>query len=174
MGHTINNEAKKTSMRILIVDDDETSLEMMVNALNYPDCEIITVANGAEAWEHISKEDIQLVISDWLMPELDGIELCRRIRNSDFPHYVYFILVTARDSVDDVVRGLAAGADEFIRKPVEPLELNARVRSMQRLMVLHQKNDVQAREIEGLREDLRIALDPAKVPGSAKVQGGGI
>src|ERR1700736_5041155 len=110
-------------MRILIVDDDPMALEMLRHALRKAGHEVECAPNGLQALELLQRGTCRLVISDWTMPEMDGVELCRRIRASDTGGYVYVILLTARNGSADTVEGLAAGADDFISKPFNPAEL---------------------------------------------------
>src|ERR1700688_3784339 len=100
-------------MRILVVDDDPIALEMLQHALAREGHEVEAASNGLEALEILSKGTCRLVISDWTMPEMDGVELCRRIRSSDSAGYVYVILLTARHGSQDTVEGLSAGAGEL-------------------------------------------------------------
>ena len=90
-------------MRILIVDDDPMALEMLRHALTRAGHEVETASNGVEAMEVLRKGICRLVISDWTMPEMDGVDLCRRIRAADSGGYVYVILLTARNSSQDTV-----------------------------------------------------------------------
>ncbi len=123
-------------MRILIADDDETALELLENALVHAGYEVDSAKDGQRALEMLQSGDYRLVISDWKMPKLTGIELCRKIRSRHFASYIYTILLTARDSTEDIVRALDAGADDFITKPFEPTELCVRVRAGQRILSL--------------------------------------
>src|SRR5579862_184655 len=99
--------------------------------------EVIEVHDGVAAWESISgATPPELAIVDWMMPELDGIELCRRIRATPLPAPVYVILLTARSSRQDLVAGLEAGADDYLTKPFDPDELRARIHVGQRTLGL--------------------------------------
>lgn len=127
-------------MRILIVDDDAMALEMLRHALIRAGHEVETAANGLEALEILRNGTCRLVISDWTMPEMDGVELCRRIRAADSGGYVYVILLTARNSQQDTVEGLSAGADDFMPKPFNPTELMLRVRIGERVLSLETRD----------------------------------
>ncbi len=124
-------------MRILIADDDRVSTMMLSRTLEKWGFEVVVVHDGAAAWQHISgAEPPALVIADWMMPELDGIQLCRRIRAVTPPSTVYVILLTARTSRQDLVAGLEAGADDYLTKPFDPDELRARIHVGQRTLGL--------------------------------------
>ncbi len=126
-------------MRVLIVDDDEISLELLSEALS-PEYEVELARNGCEALESLRTGLYQFVLSDWEMPEMNGLELCRKIRERHLASYVYIILVTSRDGTDSVVAGLEAGADDFISKPFHPAELRVRLRAGLRLLSLESRN----------------------------------
>jgi putative two-component system response regulator len=123
-------------MRILIADDDSISLELLEYALTKEGYEVTTASNGQEALAKVRNEGIRLIISDWDMPELSGVEFCREIRNEDLGGYVYFILLTARNHSSEIVEGLSAGADDFIAKPFNTAELIVRIRSGERILSL--------------------------------------
>lgn len=127
-------------MRVLIVDDNKVALTILRNALVERGHEVEMASNGVEAMERLEEGRCRLVISDWQMPEMDGIELCRAIRSSDLPGYVYVILLTSHDSQEEKVQGLAAGADDFISKPFDPPELLARLRAAERILSLETRD----------------------------------
>lgn len=127
-------------MRVLVVDDDEIALELLREALAGAGYEVSVAHHGREALEILRTGLYRLVISDWEMPEMNGIELCRRIRERHFASYVYIILVTSRDGTDNVIEGLDAGADDFVTKPFHPAELRVRVRAGVRLLSLESRH----------------------------------
>ena len=116
-------------MKILVIDD-EIAAELASEALRLAGFDVITVHDGDDGWRRLQARQAEIVITDWMMPGLDGIELCRRIRSLEPEPYVYVILVTARDQVSDVIQGLDAGADDFVRKPFSPMELVARLKRL--------------------------------------------
>jgi signal transduction histidine kinase len=121
-------------MRILIVDDDAKTLEVIAQALaTHPGYEIETASSGLEGVCRVLIGDIDLVISAWQMEGISGLDLCRNIRKSGMDRYVYVVLMTAQGAAENVVEGLAAGADEFVVQPVDPAEMMARVWSIQRM-----------------------------------------
>lgn len=127
-------------MRILIVDDEEVSLDVLRFALEEAGHEVDAARNGVEALSALAGGEHHLVISDWEMPEADGLHLCRAIRGRELGSYVYFILLTARNGSASIVEGLAAGADDFITKPFDPDELTARVRVAERILSLETRD----------------------------------
>lgn len=127
-------------MQVLIVDDNDVSLEALRHALQTEGYEPIVAHHGREALRIVSDSACRLVISGWMMPEMDGLDLCRQIRHMDLPGYVYFILLTSNESPGSVVEGLSAGADDFIQKPFDPAELCVRVRGGERILSLETRD----------------------------------
>ncbi len=132
--------SRQKRMRILTVDDDEIALEMLGNALRAAGHEVETASNGREALERMAKNPCRLVISDWDMPEVNGLELCQRLRAGDHSGYVYVILLTGHDSTQEIVQGMSSGADDFICKPFDPQELLVRVRAGERVLALETRD----------------------------------
>jgi CheY-like chemotaxis protein len=115
-------------MKVLIAEDDVVSRRVLEVFLENWGYEVVVAADGAEAWRALeSGESPRLVIVDWMMPVMDGIEICRRVREAKRPIPAYVILLTARGGNEDIVRGLNAGADDYITKPFNREELRARV-----------------------------------------------
>lgn len=124
-------------MRILIADDDRMSALMLSRTLEQWGYDVVVVYDGVAAWECIASDNPPaLAILDWMMPGLDGIELCTRIRATALKAPVYVILLTARAGRQDLVAGLEAGADDYLTKPFDPLELRARIHVGQRTISL--------------------------------------
>ena len=123
-------------MKILIVDDDDIALAVAKKVLENDRHEVELAEDGETALEILRRKDIQIVISDWNMPGITGLDLCRFVRSSPAIGYTYIILVTSRSSKQDVVQGLSAGADDFISKPFEPAELLVRIRNAERVLAL--------------------------------------
>ena len=126
-------------MKVLIVEDEAVSrrfLEATTAKLGY---EVVVTDGGEAALAALAADDCpRLVVLDWVMPGIDGLEVCRRIRARDDGGYFYLILLTARDRTEDVVAGMEAGADDYIRKPCIPAELGARLRAGERIIKLQQ------------------------------------
>ncbi len=123
-------------MKILVADDDPVSRRLLQNYLQKWGYEVVVTLNGAEAWGKFEQEDFPMVISDWMMPEMDGPELIRRIRAGGKTNYVYTILLTARSDKQDMVKGMEAGADDFVSKPFDRDELQVRLRAGERIIKL--------------------------------------
>ena len=121
--------SRRDSKPVIIVDDDDLSLEVLANSLRVQGYDVISVNNAENALHLLRKTGSRLVISDWEMPGMSGLDLCREIRRENWPGYVYIILLTAHNQTDDVVEGLSAGADDFICKPFNPAELYVRLRA---------------------------------------------
>lgn len=125
-------------MRILIAEDDPVSRRMLQRTLEKWGHQVMATRDGQEAWEEFSLGGVDMVITDWMMPGMDGLELCRRIQSSraGLENPVYVILLTARTSVDDLAAGIEAGADDFIAKPFQAGELRARLHAGERTLDL--------------------------------------
>lgn len=126
-------------MRVLIADDDTISRAVVKALLLKWGYEVMEVEDGNQAWNILKDKDSpHLVLLDWMMPGIDGLELCRRLRQSDNNTYHYIILLTGRDSKEDIIGGLNAGADDYITKPFMPEELEVRLRVGKRILELQQ------------------------------------
>jgi two-component system, cell cycle response regulator len=127
-------------VKILVAEDDLTSRTLLKTILTSWGFEVSAVADGEEAWQVLSGASApRLAILDWMMPGLDGLEVCRRIRAADSPHPPYLVLLTARGSKEDIVAGLEAGADDHVGKPFDRDELRARLHVGQRFTELNEK-----------------------------------
>ncbi len=134
-------------MKVLIVDDSAVMRRLLRSSLQKWEYEVVEAQDGARAWELFQRERFPLVLTDWLMPELDGLELTRRIRASELPSYVYIILLTAKSEKEDLVAAMDAGADDFLAKPFDPDELRVRMREGKRMIELESKLAEQNREL---------------------------
>src|SRR5580692_2820730 len=135
-----NVTGKSDAKRILIADDDALTRRILQNTLQKAGYEIVAVEDGRMALECLARiAGPRLALLDWLMPGLNGLEVCREIRrHSEYP-YIYMIVLTARTSKQDIVRGLEAGADDYLTKPFDLEELKARLRSGARVLRLEDK-----------------------------------
>ena len=122
-------------MNILAVEDDILARKIICRSLRRLGHEVIEAADGEEAWALLQADDIRVVVCDWMMPRLDGLELCRRIRARMGAEYVYFILLTGNSASDDNQRTAAeAGVDDFLTKPLDPQEMWMRLRVAERIL----------------------------------------
>jgi sigma-B regulation protein RsbU (phosphoserine phosphatase) len=115
--------------KILIVEDEKDTLFILNKLLTKNDYEVFTSTNGQEALDVLNKEIPDVIIADWTMPVMDGLELCNIVKKNEKFKLIYFIILTARASLKDRVTGLDVGADDFLVKPVQNQELLARIRS---------------------------------------------
>lgn len=126
-------------MRILIAEDDTTSRIILDEILTRLGHEVVAAANGQEAWATFKQDHVSLVISDWMMPDVDGLELCRRIRAENRPKYTYVILLTALEGKESYLEAMEAGADDFATKPLDSDQLHARLRAAERILGLQRE-----------------------------------
>jgi diguanylate cyclase (GGDEF)-like protein len=123
-------------LKILLVEDSRTQALRMQFMLQTNGFAADVATNGREALEKLSESYYPIIITDWVMPEMDGEELCRTIRQGHFDGYVFIFLVTSKDSAEDIVAGLEAGADDYLTKPVSEAELVARLSTAKRVIEL--------------------------------------
>jgi two-component system, cell cycle response regulator len=126
-------------MRILIAEDDVTSRNIIQAVLKKGGHEVVTTVNGAEAWIELQKPDApKLAILDWMMPEMDGLEVVCLVRANQVPQPPYIIMLTAKGEKADIIAGLDAGANDYLAKPFDVTELQARIRVGQRMVELQE------------------------------------
>ena len=124
-------------MKILVAEDDKISSLKLVNMLNKWGYEPVACSDGQEAWEVVQQEDCpKLMILDWMMPGMNGVELCRKIREKEQDGYAYILLLTSKQESEDLIEGMEAGADDYITKPFNPHELKVRLRAGSRILNL--------------------------------------
>jgi CheY-like chemotaxis protein len=134
-------------VRILTVEDDPVARAVLRQALTRLQHEVVEAPDGVEAWEMLQSESVRVVVSDWFMPRIDGLELCRRVRAKPGGEYVYFILLTSSDATGDNQRAAAdAGVDDFLTKPLDLSELWMRLRVAERIL----RYTTQVRQLEEL------------------------
>jgi diguanylate cyclase (GGDEF)-like protein len=137
----------RKDFEVMLVEDSRTQalkFQMMLESHGY---HVSVAQNGLEAMNMLLNSQTSIVISDWIMPEMDGSELCRAIRKHDFGNYVYIILLTAKDSKNDIIEGLEAGADDYLTKPVDDAELIARLTTAERVIRLESSLKQRNKEI---------------------------
>ncbi len=128
------------SLKILIADDDEILREMLERVLRAQGYDVLTASNGYEAMHLLESGECRFLITDWDLPGMSGLELIRATREGNLPGYVYVIILTSRDTPEETIDGLAAGADDFVRKPFDPAELSLRVRAGERVLSLETRD----------------------------------
>jgi|SRR5271166_850689 len=144
---------KTASDTVLVAEDDAICRRVLQSRLLNWGFRVIAAEDGLRAWDVLRQDNApDLLILDWMMPGIDGPELCRRIRKQRRAVYPYILLVTGKDDTEDVVQGLEAGADDFLSKPVDPTELRARLQVGKRILALQH-------ELIQAREDLRFQAD---------------
>jgi two-component system, cell cycle response regulator len=126
-------------MKTLIVEDEPEFRLLLSVLLRQRSYDVIEAMDGQTAWDILQKETIPLVLTDWVMPQMHGPELIRKIRAANFPHYTYIILLTARTAHQDLVDGLTSGADDYLVKPFDSDEMNARLQIAERILSLETK-----------------------------------
>ena len=140
-------------MKILVADDDPTGRMIVKALLRAQGHECAVVADGPGAWASFQRDRPDVVISDWMMPGMSGLELCRRIRATSGA-YSYFIMITAKGAAAAVLEGMNAGADDYLLKPLDGEDLQARLVAAARVTGLHRELAAQRRDLEGLNQEL--------------------
>lgn len=139
-------------MNILVAEDDPVTRRILESTLGRLGWDVITAADGTAAWRALEtlegKNAPELVLLDWMMPGMDGIEICRKLRTTPGFELMYIILLTSRSEKEDLAMGLTAGANDYITKPFHPAELESRVRVGQRMVRLQTSLAVRIKELE--------------------------
>ncbi|MFW6357716.1 MAG: sensor histidine kinase [Chroococcales cyanobacterium] len=141
--------------KILVIEDDSATRLLLKRDLQLEGYEVILAKNGAEGWDKAQESGPSLIICDWVMPEMDGLALCRQIKADPELGTIFFILLSCRESVAHRIEGLDAGADEFLSKPIDPQELQARVRAGLRQHQLTQQLKVANQQLSDTLEELQ-------------------
>ncbi|AJE03190.1 diguanylate cyclase [Geobacter pickeringii] len=121
---------------ILIAEDNLLLRKILEGHLREIGYDVVAATNGREALAMFAKGYYPIIITDWVMPEMDGVQLCRAVRSISLDHYTYIILLTSQDSRENIIKGLEAGADEYLVKPVDPAELTVRLKTARRIIDL--------------------------------------
>jgi DNA-binding response OmpR family regulator len=123
-------------MNVLVVDDDSSTRLLLEGALRRDGWSVLSAENGGDAWDIHSRANVHLVVSDWRMPGLDGLELCRRVRASRSAAYTYFILISATNVArDDYETAMRSGVDDFLVKPLDFVQMDLRLGAARRMLV---------------------------------------
>ncbi len=165
-------------MKILIADDDPIPRRLLQATLVKGGYDVVVAHDGVEAWQLLQSEDApKLGILDWLMPGMDGVEVCRKVRQRTEAPYIYLILLTGKDRKEDVIEGMDAGADDYLTKPFDPHELQVRLRAGQRILdlqaalltSLQELAQARQREVEigaKIQQTLLLGQPPPDLPGA--------
>ena len=133
-------------MRVLIADDETISRMRLRETLTKQGYDVLEALDGQQAWEYFQRAEVPIVIADWMMPHIDGLELCRMIRAKHRFKYTYIIMLTTLEGKGSYLEGMAAGADDFITKPFDPDALATRLRAAERILSLQ----AEVKRLEGL------------------------
>jgi len=138
------------NLPILIVDDNRLQRSVLEANLKAAGYQVVAAENGKEALEIFRKGHYPILMTDWIMPEMSGLELCRAIRSEESGRYTYIIILTSLDSKNDIIAGLEAGADEYLVKPAHQAELTARLKTARRILDLENARNRYIEEIKSL------------------------
>ena len=141
---------------VLVAEDDAITRRLLTSFLEKAGHTVLEASNGKEAWESFLQHEPKLVITDWRMPEMSGLELCKKIR-SQSEGYTFVIILTSDTDRDAMCEGFASGADDFVTKPFDKAELNWRVNSGVRMIQLHESLEVRIRQLDEARKKLESA-----------------
>ncbi len=144
-------------MRILLVDDDPVSLATVQRVLENEHHSVMCCSNGEDAWLALQRENFEVVLCDWYLPGIDGLELCRRLRGIGGPIYTYFVIFTAIEGSDKMAEAISAGADDFLRKPIIPADLYAWMEIAQRVLRMNDEVRRKSVEVEQLGDVLQVS-----------------
>ncbi|MCS7209819.1 MAG: response regulator, partial [Fimbriimonadales bacterium] len=142
-------------MRVLIAEDSAVALKVLERNLRELGYEVVVARDGWEAWQAYQANPTPIVITDWEMPELNGLELCRAIRQHPAEQYAYIVMLTARGQKEDKLQALEAGADAFLSKPLDLAELQANLRVAERILQAEATLQAQKQQLQDLNEELQ-------------------
>lgn len=160
--HGKDREGAEEAMRILVVDDNNSSLGLVSRILQNFGYEVITASDGTKAWNMLQEEPVSFVITDWMMPGMDGLELCRRIRSGKLPGYVYVILFTSKGGRSELIQAMEAGVDDFVVKSFDKRELRARIRAGERILKLQKDLEERNKKLSESNKKLSEAYSVIK------------
>jgi diguanylate cyclase (GGDEF)-like protein/PAS domain S-box-containing protein len=153
-------ENELAGLRVIVADDDPASRRLVQHQLQKRGLDVYVAANGTEAWDLLQSGDAPTIaILDWVMPGPDGIELCRRIRSLKRKNYIYAILLTGKDDRQSLIEGLQAGADDYVCKPLDPFELEARVNVARRIIAFQNSLVVVQKRLVSSEEHYRNLME---------------
>lgn len=146
-------------MEILVVEDEKISRDMLVHFLEGLGYRVHAVADGEQAYEAFQARKSRLIISDWMLPKMDGLRLCRQIREYDSDFYTYFLIITKREEREDYLEIFNSGADDYISKPFDPPELKARLQTATRIIELESNHNRMQKVLRASRDKLKTVFD---------------
>lgn len=149
------NEINVRNSKILVVDDVPVNIKLQRTYLTAVGYEVVAAKDGVEALEQVKVEQPDLILLDVMMPKMNGFQVCQKLKNSDDTRFIPIIMVTALNELEDKIKGIEAGADDFICKPYNKLELLARVKSLLRIKHLHDQLEEKLKELEVAHDQLR-------------------
>lgn len=141
-------------MRVLIAEDDAVSRLTLRRSIEQFGHEVLVATDGTDAWELYRRHEVDVIVSDWLMPGMDGLDLCRRVRASQRETYTYFMLLTSLEGKQHFMQGMQAGADDYLTKPLDREELRVRLQVASRVTSLHHQLAEKTRELERANQAL--------------------
>jgi two-component system, cell cycle response regulator len=149
-------------VKVLIAEDDAVSRLTLRRAIEQLGHEVLVATDGTDAWELFRQHEIDVIVSDWLMPGMDGVDLCQRVRASQRETYTYFMLLTSLEGKHHFRQGMQAGADDYLMKPLDREDLQVRLQVAQRVTSLHHQLAEKTRELE--RANLALAESARRDP----------
>jgi diguanylate cyclase (GGDEF)-like protein len=141
-------------VKVLIAEDDAVSRLTLGRAVEQLGHEILVAADGVAAWELFREHAVDVIVSDWLMPGMDGLDLCRRVREAQRETYTYFLLLTSMEGKQNFIQGMQAGADDYLTKPLDREELQVRLQVASRVTSLHHQLAEKTHELERVNRAL--------------------
>lgn len=150
-------------MRILVAEDERITRASLARQLTSWGHEVVATEDGEQAWEAYQKAEFDLVLTDWEMPRLSGLELIERVRKAPGPNFVYVIMLTGRSEKADIVSGIEVGANDFVTKPFDRDELRVRLLAGERIVTLERALSRQNAELRDANVRIRNGLEAARV-----------
>ena len=144
--------------KVVLVEDDAQFRTVLLRRLQSLECDVVAAEDGLKGWEVINTFQPDLIVSDLMMPGLNGYELCQQVKSTPKLNHIYFIILTARDSIDDRITGLDIGADDYIAKPINSKELLSRIRAGLRISTLYNQVKVSEQKYRTLVENASDAI----------------
>ncbi|MEW6130721.1 MAG: response regulator [Acidobacteriota bacterium] len=141
-------------MNILLAEDDSSSRKILHEMLAELGHQVTVCEDGKAAWEAFQRNDYRLVVSDYSMPHLNGVELCQKIRSANNPHHTYFILQTSCSEKSALLKALASGVDDILLKPVDLHKLRAKLEVAEKFFELEQQSPCSAQVLDAIKEML--------------------